>query len=660
MTTATIVATIDSSGARTGAAQFNTAIKSMGGAARDFTNNLFSIRGAIAGLAGALTFREFVKAGDSFAQLNARLALFAGEGQTAASILDGLTAAAQRSRAPVSELANVYQRNAAAIGQMGLAAGDGIKVAETLAKVTTISGVNAQQASAGMMQLSQAIASGKFQGDEFRSVAENIPELMRLFQQETGKTAAELRKLASEGKFTGDVIVNSLLNAAERVDKQFASMPQTVEQASNAFTASLGMMVGSATDATGANRALAEAINEWTKTLSSSGAMAAVETFAGWIKSLAEYAGAAARELRLMGIEAENNKNKGGWLAIFGDAGPVGPGRSARSPTAGQKDSRTMAEEIDKWQASVQRGDVSATGGRREIKFGDGSDDAEVKRKEKLNRTLREQLALEKLRADVTRAQIGGDDLLAQTLREQMEIRQRITEDMRKANPEKAAALEEEIRQQNRLAIVLENVQARQEYNKQFADDFAGAIAGGFEAAIAGGKSFKENLKEVGRELLMLITRAALLEPLAKSLSGGVSKFLDASGINIGSLLSGALGGGDVGMGSWTPFAKGGVVDSPTGFAMAGGMGVAGEAGPEAILPISRGRGGVMGVQASGLGGTTVNNYFTVEGDATESTIRKMEQMAERVYAKREPGTVKRSADMVAQKHRANAGYLRR
>ena len=45
-------------------------------------------------------------------------------------------------------------------------------------------------------------------------------------------------------------------------------------------------------------------------------------------------------------------------------------------------------------------------------------------------------------------------------------------------------------------------------------------------------------------------------------------------------------------------FARGGIVDSPEAFAFARGLGVIGEAGPEAILPLARARSGELGVRA--------------------------------------------------------------
>ena len=55
-----------------------------------------------------------------------------------------------------------------------------------------------------------------------------------------------------------------------------------------------------------------------------------------------------------------------------------------------------------------------------------------------------------------------------------------------------------------------------------------------------------------------------------------------------------------------TPFATGGVVSGPVSFPMRGGTGLMGEAGPEAIMPLSRGADGKLGVKAQGGGSVTV------------------------------------------------------
>jgi hypothetical protein len=84
----------------------------------------------------------------------------------------------------------------------------------------------------------------------------------------------------------------------------------------------------------------------------------------------------------------------------------------------------------------------------------------------------------------------------------------------------------------------------------------------------------------------------------------------------------GAFMGGNV-----VPFARGGVVGSPTMFPMAGGRtGLMGEAGPEAIMPLKRGKDGKLGVASEGNGTTTVNNYFSVSANGDESVKRIVAQ----------------------------------
>uniref|UniRef100_G8EY07 Tape measure protein N-terminal domain-containing protein n=1 Tax=Synechococcus phage S-CAM8 TaxID=754038 RepID=G8EY07_9CAUD len=101
----------------------------------------------------------------------------------------------------------------------------------------------------------------------------------------------------------------------------------------------------------------------------------------------------------------------------------------------------------------------------------------------------------------------------------------------------------------------------------------------------------------------------------------GASGFLNAASINAASI---------------SPFAKGGIVNKPTMFAYANGgagrFGLMGEAGPEAILPLSRGANGKLGVQASGGGGVSVGNInITVENTGDQLNPAAQKQLAGQV-----------------------------
>ena len=85
--------------------------------------------------------------------------------------------------------------------------------------------------------------------------------------------------------------------------------------------------------------------------------------------------------------------------------------------------------------------------------------------------------------------------------------------------------------------------------------------------------------------------------------------------------------GGVFGKNGIVPFAKGGIVNRPTIFPFADGIGLMGEKGSEAILPLKRGRDGKLGVESSGGGGTIVNVSVDAAGTNVESNEQQMEQL---------------------------------
>jgi phage-related minor tail protein len=76
------------------------------------------------------------------------------------------------------------------------------------------------------------------------------------------------------------------------------------------------------------------------------------------------------------------------------------------------------------------------------------------------------------------------------------------------------------------------------------------------------------------------------------------------------------------------PFAQGGIVSSATQFPMRGGMGVMGEAGPEAIMPLSRGPDGKLGVRGGGGGGGAATVVMNISTPDVQGFQRSQSQIA--------------------------------
>lgn len=134
---------------------------------------------------------------------------------------------------------------------------------------------------------------------------------------------------------------------------------------------------------------------------------------------------------------------------------------------------------------------------------------------------------------------------------------------------------------------------------------FSGAMSSALTSAVSGTRQLDDVLKSLALRLSDTALKAAL-SPLTGGLASGLqSLFGSLSGggaSSVSSLLGVAAAGGAV-----KPFAAGGVIGTPTYFPLAsGGLGLAGEAGPEAIVPLARTADGRLGIAGGGNGATLV------------------------------------------------------
>jgi len=136
---------------------------------------------------------------------------------------------------------------------------------------------------------------------------------------------------------------------------------------------------------------------------------------------------------------------------------------------------------------------------------------------------------------------------------------------------------------------------------------------------VDGTASVKDAFRSMASEITKELYRVLVVQRLVGSASGGTG---------IAGFISGLFANGAAfNNGNVVPFANGGVVGSPTTFPMAGGKtGLMGEAGPEAIMPLKRGKDGKLGVAADGGGAVTVNNYFSVQANGDDSVKRIVRQ----------------------------------
>jgi phage-related minor tail protein len=144
------------------------------------------------------------------------------------------------------------------------------------------------------------------------------------------------------------------------------------------------------------------------------------------------------------------------------------------------------------------------------------------------------------------------------------------------------------------------------------------SIRRAFEGVLLDGKNIGDALASVGQSISSAVLNQALA-PVQGAVGSGLQ-----------SLLSGVLPvarGAAFGAGRVAAFARGGVVDGPTHFPMRGGVGLMGEAGPEAIMPLARGADGRLGVRGAG-GGGAVSVTMNITTPDAEGFRRSQSQVA--------------------------------
>jgi phage-related minor tail protein len=124
------------------------------------------------------------------------------------------------------------------------------------------------------------------------------------------------------------------------------------------------------------------------------------------------------------------------------------------------------------------------------------------------------------------------------------------------------------------------------------ADGVGRSLSSALRGAVLDGKSLKGVLGEVARSFADIALKAAF-KPIGSLVSGAIEQLFTAADPALGAM----------------HFAKGGVVASPTYFPTGAGLGLAGEAGAEAILPLRRGADGRLGVAGPA---SSVNVTFNV------------------------------------------------
>lgn len=198
------------------------------------------------------------KMADGYTTLNNKLVNLAPDQVTVNKLMNEMFDLANRTRQPVEETTKAFQRFDNAMKDMGASQEESLRMTETVNKAIIVSGASASESAAGLLQLAQAFGSGRLQGDEFRSIMENMPVLADMIAKSMGKTRSELKQLSTEGKITSAVMRKAFAEAAVEIDEKFGKTVPTMSQAFNVLRNNTMRFTGQLDQALGITRGISQ------------------------------------------------------------------------------------------------------------------------------------------------------------------------------------------------------------------------------------------------------------------------------------------------------------------------------------------------------------------------------------------------------------------
>lgn len=190
------------------------------------------------------------KLADAWVLARNRISAFVDDTREVVAIQEELFLVAQRSRVDFSSVANLYQRLLVSQGTLRESNQGLLDITETLNKAIIVSGSNAKEASAGIIQLAQGLAAGALRGDELRSVIEQLPYIAQLIADELGRVQGrvvnrgELVIFGRQMEITTKLMVDAVRNGTKEVNERFSRMSVTIEQSMQVLRNSVERFLG--------------------------------------------------------------------------------------------------------------------------------------------------------------------------------------------------------------------------------------------------------------------------------------------------------------------------------------------------------------------------------------------------------------------------------
>lgn len=218
---------------------------------------LITVLGPLAALFSVSALANYA---DAWSDMQSRVGAAIRDMEAAPRMMQRIVDIANASYSPLSQTVEIYSRNVAVLRDLGRGANAAADFTEALNHALVTTATKGMDADVVLNALSRSIAIGGLRAMEFETIMSRSPRVLEAIAEKLGTTTLGLRKLASEGKVTGQVIVDALIGSLEKLRAEADKMPPTIGDALVRVRTNLTAYIGQMDKASGSSEAIAAAL----------------------------------------------------------------------------------------------------------------------------------------------------------------------------------------------------------------------------------------------------------------------------------------------------------------------------------------------------------------------------------------------------------------
>lgn len=243
--------------------QIANALNGLGGAARNSSSAFFGLSNTLAGLSLYIVAQKVRDWIDAWASVSGLIHIATESFAEFTLVQEKLFAVTQNIRSPLEETAQLYARINRVSDSLGASQNQSIKFTEGVGKALAIQHSRVGEVTGGLIQLAQALGSGIVRSQEFRSINDSLPVVMRTVAKNMDGGAisvSQLRRRMLEGNLTSEQFFQAFLRGSKSLDKDFKESGYTISQAFSILNNDMIKFIGQLNKASGFSDAFAASL----------------------------------------------------------------------------------------------------------------------------------------------------------------------------------------------------------------------------------------------------------------------------------------------------------------------------------------------------------------------------------------------------------------